>query len=482
MANIQSGATADLLTVDPTSNAARITEYDPSGSLVIKQDRASGGIVPLSTYGIPLMGSDYKTPTLIKSTSDGHLINGDRTIMLYDRTEGAAVDTNKWIQTTTTMTITQGTSTIIMNANSTVSLTTGAMHTSHRFLPFINKSGLVMRIRARHTTHFTNNLIEMGFASPTTATASSLVNGAVWRKDGTGQYIPVVSINGSELYGTPISNLTFTASVPNTDFASFEIAIYNNRAVFSIFRTTGEVVNVQSVDITSISTTFTQTHLQGMYRTYNNAATGTAVQLIVDDVSIWMNDFQPGRSWSHALAGMNYSGICSPTTYLQASNYANSAAPASAALSNTTASYTTLGGQWQFVAVAGAETDYALFAFTVPSPYSFYITGVRISAMNTVVAVAGTASVLQWGIGVNSSAVSLATGAPYTPMKVAIGTQSLPVAAAVGAVANDIVWTPATPLVCFPGRFLHVILKCPIGTATATQIIRGTVVIDGYFE
>ena len=33
-----------------------------------------------------------------------------------------------------------------------------------------------------------------------------------------------------------------------------------------------------------------------------------------------------------------------------------------------------------------------------------------------------------------------------------------------------------------PGRFLHVILKCPIGTATATQIIRGTVVIDGYFE
>jgi hypothetical protein len=32
------------------------------------------------------------------------------------------------------------------------------------------------------------------------------------------------------------------------------------------------------------------------------------------------------------------------------------------------------------------------------------------------------------------------------------------------------------------GRFLHVILAVPVGTATASQVIRGTVTIDGYFE
>lgn len=483
MANIQSGATADVLTIDPSpSNAARVTQYDPTGNTIMKQDKASGGIVPGSSYGLPLLAADYKTPILIKASTDGHLIVGDRTLMLYDRGEGAAVDTNKWIQTTTTMTITQGTGTILLNAGASFATTVGAMHTSHRFIPFLSRTGVAIRIRARHTAHFGNNLIEMGFGSPSTATASSIVNGAVWRKDGTGQYIPVICINGSEVYGTPISNIAFTTAVATSDFAVFEVICYNNRVQFTIFKTTGEVVAAQSVDVPTISTSFQQTHLQAMYRIYNSAATGTAVQLIIDDVSIWWNDFQLNKPWSHIMAGMNYSGITSPTAYTQASNYANSAAPVSATLANATAGYTTLGGQWQFAAVAGAETDYALFGFQVPSPYSFYLTGVRISSMNTVVAVATTATVLQWGIGVNSSTVSLATGAPYTPMKVTIGTQSFPVGATVGAVANDIVWNPGTPLVCFPSRFLHVILKMPIATATATEIFRGTVVIDGFFE
>jgi len=65
------------------------------------------------------------------------------------------------------------------------------------------------------------------------------------------------------------------------------------------------------------------------------------------------------------MTGMGLSAAQSYTTGL--ANYANSAAPASATLSNTAAGYTTLGGQFQFAAVAGAETDYALFAYTVPA-------------------------------------------------------------------------------------------------------------------
>jgi hypothetical protein len=32
------------------------------------------------------------------------------------------------------------------------------------------------------------------------------------------------------------------------------------------------------------------------------------------------------------------------------------------------------------------------------------------------------------------------------------------------------------------GRFRQVILQMPVGTATATEVFRGTVTVDGYFE
>jgi hypothetical protein len=38
------------------------------------------------------------------------------------------------------------------------------------------------------------------------------------------------------------------------------------------------------------------------------------------------------------------------------------------------------------------------------------------------------------------------------------------------------------PLYVAAGTFVHVILRMPVGTATASQIIRGLVMINGYFE
>jgi len=67
-------------------------------------------------------------------------------------------------------------------------------------------------------------------------------------------------------------------------------------------------------------------------------------------------------------------------------------------------------------------------------------------------------------------------------MRVQLGTQAFIVAAAVGATAPAIAWTPGTPIAVFPGRFLHVIVKEPVGTATATEIYRGSVAVDGFFE
>lgn len=129
---------------------------------------------------------------------------------------------------------------------------------------------------------------------------------------------------------------------------------------------------------------------------------------------------------------------------------AEAAAPASATLSNTAAGYTTLGGQFQFAAVATTPT------------------------------------VLQWALGVGSTAVSLATteaAAARAPRRITLGTQAFPVGAAIGADAGKRIDVNLdAPVVVEPGTFLHIILKMPVGTATASQIIRGVVGINAYWE
>lgn len=115
------------------------------------------------------------------------------------------------------------------------------------------------------------------------------------------------------------------------------------------------------------------------------------------------------------------------------------------------------------------------------------IRGVRIDTMNLGAAVATTATVLQWGLGVGSTAVSLATADSATagtraPRRLTLGVQSFAIGAAIGSVAAPVDVNLDAPLYVSAGTFVHVILKMPVGTATASQIIRGTVLINGFWE
>jgi hypothetical protein len=278
-----------------------------------------------------------------------------------------------------------------------------------------------------------------------------------------------------------------------TDYAWYEIFLEESRATFTVLSHAGSILSSQVMEIgssnggagvTTQARMFAVTHIAAVFHvaTLNSNAT-VAPQIIVNQCTVLSVDQMVQRPHVVAQSSMGLNFLTSPTLHTQLANYANSAAPASATLSNTAAGYTTLGGQWQFAAVAGAETDYALFAWTNPTPYTFYCTGIDIGeALNTVVAVATTATVLQWSAAFNSSAVSLATSAPYTPMRITLGTQTFAVGAAVGNTAPGFDWDPGTPLAVFPGRFLHIILKMPIATGTATEIFRGTVAVDGFFE
>jgi hypothetical protein len=168
-------------------------------------------------------------------------------------------------------------------------------------------------------------------------------------------------------------------------------------------------------------------------------------------------------------------------------NWANSAAPAAATLSNIAAGYATLGGQFSFATVAGAETDYALFGYAVPVAAAgshnrmLRIDAVWVDSVNAGAAVATTATILQWGIAVGSTGVSLATGEAATtkaPRRIPIGMQSWVVGAAIGAAAERQYVQFQNPLMCEPGTYVHIFFKTPVGTATGSQTIRGVVGVD----
>lgn len=474
------GADGTPLKVDATSNAARATLYAPDGTVLTRQDRSA--ITPGSSSGMPLVGRDGPLARLLRCSPDGMLKAGDDYLVFYDSTEGAAVDTNKWVQTVATMTITQAAGTgILLNAGSSAANAAGAMQLSHTRFPNIGRNSLAARYKVRYSAHFNNNVLELGFGSPASSTATTIVDGACWRKNGSGQWIPiVVASSGTDVTGDPVDDATFRAAVGVTEYAIFAVFVEETRATFRITKADGTLVNEQIVNFGPTIGTFGTTHLQAMIRNYNAAATGTAVQMWVAQASVWLTDMV-GPPLEQALLWMNNGSLTSPTAYTQLANYSNGAAPATATLSNITAGYTTLGGQWQFAAVAGAETDYAFFGIQIPAPYGFTATRVAIDAINTGAAVATTATVLQWGLAFNSSAVSLATGAPYPPMRKTIGVHTFAVGAAIGASGGpSVVWQGREKVQ--PGRFFHVTLKMPIATATASQILRGTCAVEGFFE
>jgi hypothetical protein len=469
-----------LLTIDDTTKAARVLLYASNGQPLALADQ--GSFTPGTTQGMPAMGHDGPVARVMRMSSNGDTRGGESTPLFSDSTEGAAVDTNKWAQTLTTMTVTQAAGLgILLNAGSSVATTVGALLTTNVRFPFVGRNALVFRARATMSAHSNNNLHELGFGSPATATAASIGDGAVWRKDGSGQWVPVITFaTGGDVLGTPISDATFRAAIALNAYAIFEIFLEDGRCTFRIFTTSGALVNEQVVPFSPSIGTFGVTRLQAMLRNYNAAAVAAAVQMRVSQTSVWYTD-RLGPSPDQLPVWNNNGSLTSPTLYTQLANFTNSAAAAGASLSNTASGYPTPGGLFLFTAPAGAETDYALFAYQVPVPFGFTVQRVAIDAINTGAAVATTPTVLQWGLAFGSSAVSLATAAPYPPMRKALGFHSWPVGAAIGASGGpQIVWQGREKIQ--PSRFLHIFFRAPIGTATASQVIRGTAVVDGFFE
>lgn len=196
-------------------------------------------------------------------------------------------------------------------------------------------------------------------------------------------------------------------------------------------------------------------------------------------------DQEPSYGEAMAAAGRMINWLPVAGDFTQLTNHANSTSPVSATLSNTAAGYAKLGGRYQFALVAGAVTDYALFAYQVPTTLRAFITGLRVDAMVTGAANATSATILDWFLGVNANAVSLATAdvaGVGAPRRIPLGTMACLAADAIGTSFKDPIEIAfPTPIVVEPGRFIHIGLQIPLATATSNEVIRGDVMVNGYF-
>ena len=474
-ANIQ-GTDGNPIWGDATAKAIRAQLFDANGNPLSALTRANApalpGLVPIG--GVADQGH-WRGARVDKA---GNLRAGFDMPVFRDPIEGTTVNTSAWAAATTTWTQAQTASSGI-SLNSGAGLAANSYSTLTSLKQFEKRPGQPLKFKTRMRVQwYSNTVVEMGISTASTNTAQ-VPNGAYWRYTSGGTVIPVLSFNSSDVQqGTDIS-----ASLNGSNYYWWEVFVEDGFATFNCTdASTGRVVSEQVlyVPITQAKM-FGASHVPALIRGYVTAtAAPSAPVILVGETGVTAYDVTGNKPWPHIMASLGLGAEASPTAFSQAATFANSAAPANATLSNTAAGYSTLGGLFSFAAVAGAATDYALFSYQVPAPYSFICTGAHITAYNTGAAVATSPTLMQWGLVPNASAVSLATAGIS---RVPLGSQYFAVGAAIGQCADkDLEHSFETPFRTDSNRYLTVILRMPVGTATASQVVQGAVQLRGYFE
>lgn len=485
MAAIESGSnSAGVANVDAGFNLNVTLPLDlgQSGYNRPMSEVDAGNVIGTARLLAAEVSEDYRMRSELDTLLDDHKFN-----------EAAqAVKKHKYINTT--MTNVWGSGFLTTNGSNITTTTTGTLLQSYRHFPVFSaaQTYCYFKLAFTGTWAVTNTIIDIGLFTSGQSNPFAPTDGVYFRANSTGLFL-VTNYNGVETATTPFKVVSggadFVPALGESYDCILTVSDVGSVAWMDLkdgngFQVVGRLSTPSSgVPLMAGSAPFSLRH------TIAGGAASAVMNARVAKYTITNGGFATNRLWPTAMTGMGLSANQSLTAGL--ANYANSAAPASATLSNTAAGYTTLGGQFQFAAVAGAETDYALFGFQVPAATTavtgrnLVIRGIWIDTVNTGAAVATTATLLQWSIGVGSTAVSLAqadAAAARARAVTPLGFQSFPIGAAIGAQATRIDVNLDAPLVCEPASYVHILLKMPVGTATASQIIRGIVGFNGYFE
>lgn len=399
-------------------------------------------------------------------------------VTIFDQVDGNAVNTNIWTVSTSNMTVAQSNGEITLNNGGATTANAYAILKTIKHVPFFSHLPALLDMSIKLTTLPIANLtIEWGFGDPSGTNA--IGDGCFFRYKQSDQTLRAITVfNGTETESAALEAFAIN------EHHDVDITIDNDEVIFS----DEQEEMAELTRLVAQPFPVNATRLPVFLRVYNGAQSPAAAgkislgRMIVKQLIASQN-----RPWSHTLILQGRSIYQAPATpFDQTAQWANSAAPSAANLSNTTPSYATLGGIFRFDTPAGGNTDYALFGFQVPVGYQLVIGGISISMSVTGADVGASGLLFAWALGLNSSGASLATAesppTSWAPRRVALGLQSLIKSQGVGDQPQIIERVFDPPLVVDGGRYVHVIVRVPVSDDTASQIMYGTVTFNGYFD
>jgi hypothetical protein len=462
-------------------------------NVVTPQTEADAGFVQLSTEADAGDVLGERTVIPLEASDDYRLRVGlDQT--LYNQSfEGTVVATHMLAQSLSTMTVAQASGYFVLNSGNATASGNYAIVTTRRTFPLYGTYPTYFDLWLREAgENATNAISEWGGGYA--ATTATPTDGVFFRRNAAGVLKAVVNFAGTETEETiDTTNVPSRSGVGNydpTECNHYLVVSHNDIVNFWI-----NDILVASIPCPDAQAGPTQSGAVPLFaRVYNSGIASQSRRVEFGFLNVSLGDQANNKPWSHALCGLGHGAYQTQlgTATAQTANWANSAAPANAALSNTTPSYATLGGQFQFAASATNETDWALFGYLNPAGTNvlpgktLYVTSIRVSGLVVTGAAAVNATMFFWAAGVGSSAASLATtdtATTVSPKRVPLGIQTFLAAAPIGTESSgfDVQFTDA-PLIVNPGAYLHIIIKQLNGAATASLVWRGQVMINGYFE
>jgi hypothetical protein len=481
MAVIEGGASAQLQEVDSVSLASRVTLYDKSSNRISKKHREA---LPTTQEALMVAGKNDEIATFIRTDRKGDILIGNYIPELVENFEGAVVNVQKWTQTTTTFAPAQSTASGYV-VNNTALTTANAVHILQSQRLFYKFPRVPLQLKSRIRVNVaTNSVADLGFGFPSGTTLIN-ANGIAIRCVN-GLWTAAITSNGAELIATNINDyltnlVQLNTANLNAEFYVVDAIMDDDNLIITVQNTqTGIMVGYANLPVPlSALKMFAATALPVYYRLYNTATPpATAPNLTIGELQALSLDMNINLDANQVASNLGLTSGRNPFTGAPLTAKVNSTVPTTITLSNTTAGLTTPDGVFVFAAVAGAETDYLCVAWQVPAGLKFIFESVVIETVNQVVAVATTPTHLEWFLGHNQSAASLATTNKITTM---VGSQSFIVGRAAGEIAGRIFDKMDSGEVTESGKFVTLGLKMPTATATATETFRVLYRIKGRF-
>jgi len=429
-------------------------------------------------------------------SQDFRLRVGLDTVLFTDTFNATTQNLSLWKHSFTTMTMTQSAGFLNVNAAGTSTVSGNyAYLQSWRYFPLIGTAPIAVEFTGQFTALPTANEIFLAGLGVATGAAEP-VDGCWFELSSAGLY-GVMRYNSGVATKKELVSAANLSSLPLNTNAKYVAVIGEREIEWWINDTLYGESSIPNAN----GQPFLTTALPVFIQKYNSALVGSSPNMIVKigDVSVTLMDINANFTWANQMAscGLGMQQLNGGSAGSPQVQWSNTALPTAAAATNTTAALGAfLGGIFAMNAPATSATDVIVASYQNPlggvnqTPRTMKLRGIKIDCVNTVAAVATTASTFAVAVAWGGTALTLAQveTASFANNTVKarriqpIGVISFPVGAAIGAAATGIQFDFEAPIVINPGEYIQVVAKILVGTATATEVFQWIVSPNLYHE